>query len=77
MDGYKAHFSRRTLAFAGARSILFYAIPAHTSHFLRTLDVSVFQHFKRELDNEIDCIQKQHHIMVDKSNIVSVASSAL
>jgi hypothetical protein len=41
------------------------------------LDVSVFQHFKRELDNEIDCIQKQHHIMVDKSNIVSVASSAL
>ncbi|KAE9291520.1 hypothetical protein PR003_g25013 [Phytophthora rubi] len=58
MDGYKAHFTATTLACARSQGILLYAIPAHTSHFLQPLDVTVFQRFKKELDNEIDSFQK-------------------
>jgi len=77
MDGYKAHFSMRTIAHARSHGILLYALPAHTSHFLQPLDVSVFQHFKRELDNEIDHFQKSSLMMAEKSNIVGIASRAL
>ncbi|POM77159.1 Hypothetical protein PHPALM_5499 [Phytophthora palmivora] len=34
-DGYKCHFSSRTLQYARKHSILLYALPAHTSQFLQ------------------------------------------
>ncbi|KAE9350561.1 hypothetical protein PR003_g5306 [Phytophthora rubi] len=77
MDGYKAHFTATTLACARSQGIILYAIPAHTSHFLQPLDVTVFRHFKRELDNEIDSFQKQTHMMVDKSNLAEIGSRGL
>jgi len=77
MDGYKAHFSVSTLAYARSHGILLYAIPAHTSYFLQPLDVTVFQHFKRELNNEIDAFQKKTHMMADKSNLAALGSRAL
>lgn len=77
MDGYKAHFSLRTITHARSHGILLYALPAHTSHFLQPLDVSVFQHFKRELDKEINTYQKSTLMMAEKGNIVGIASRAL
>jgi hypothetical protein len=77
MDGYKAHFTVTTMAYARSQGILLYAILAHKSHFLQPLDVTVFQHFKQELVNELDSVQKQAHMIVDNSNFVALGSLAL
>ncbi|OWY92198.1 DNA binding protein [Phytophthora megakarya] len=41
-DGYKCHFSSRTLQYARKHDIHLYALPAQTSRFLQPLDVSVY-----------------------------------
>ncbi|KAH9129358.1 hypothetical protein AeMF1_000595 [Aphanomyces euteiches] len=77
MDGYKAHWSAKTIAFTMNQGILLYALPSHTSHFLQSLDVSVFCHFKRHLDNELTRFRQENKRFAVTSDMVGVASKAL
>ncbi|KAF4149874.1 DDE superfamily endonuclease [Phytophthora infestans] len=76
-DGYKYHFSSSSLQYARKHSILLYALPAHTSHFLQPLDVSVFHHFKRIAEDEKGLFQVKERRIVERSDMVAVASKAL
>lgn len=66
MNGYKAQFSHRTINYASENTVMLHAIPVHTSYFLQPLDVSVFKHFKRDLDKETDVYQKTTNTMINK-----------
>ncbi|KAF0724532.1 hypothetical protein Ae201684P_012542 [Aphanomyces euteiches] len=77
MDGYKAHWSAKTLAYALSKGIHLYALPSHTSHFLQPLDVSVFCHFKRLLDKELTKFRSQKARFATTSDMVLVTSAAL
>ncbi|OWZ07778.1 hypothetical protein PHMEG_00019791, partial [Phytophthora megakarya] len=64
-DGYKCHFSSGTLQYARKHDIHLYALPAHTSHFFRLLDVSVYHHFKRLLEDEKSVFRVKERHMVE------------
>ncbi|OWY97028.1 DNA binding protein [Phytophthora megakarya] len=77
VDGYKCHFSSRTLQYGRKHDIDLYALPAHTSHFLRPLNVSVYHHFKRLLDDEKRVFRVKERRMVERCDMVAVALNAL
>ncbi|KAF0718874.1 Aste57867_1421 [Aphanomyces stellatus] len=77
MDGYKAHWSARTIEYARSKNIYLYALPSHTSHFLQPLDVAVFAQFKRLLDIELAHFRIVRSRFAATSDMVAVASSAL
>jgi hypothetical protein len=76
-DGYKCHFSSRTLRHARASGIHLYALPAHTSHFLQPLDVTLFHHFKRFLEDEKMILRTEQRRSVERADMVALASRAL
>jgi uncharacterized protein YecE (DUF72 family) len=77
MNGYKAHLSAQTLEHARKNGLLLHTIPAYTSPFLQSLDVTVFWHFKQKLDNEIAAFRVRNQHAVTKNDLVEVASIAL
>ncbi|KAH9104635.1 hypothetical protein LEN26_014966 [Aphanomyces euteiches] len=77
MDGYKAHWSSRSIAYAKSNGVMLYSLPSHTFHFLQPLDVAVFGHFKRRLDVELARFRVKHMRHAVTSDMVSVSSSAL
>ena len=46
LDGHTSHTSRSIIEWARSHHIIFQVLPAHTSHVLQPLDVSVFRPFK-------------------------------
>lgn len=48
MDGYSCHVSFKTLSLMKDNGIVVAGLPAHTSHALKPLDVSVFRPIKQE-----------------------------
>ena len=77
MDGYKSHWSARTLEFARSHGIFLFSLPSHTSHFLQPLDVTVFFLFKRILDQELRDFFVQHKRHAILSDMVHVGSKSL
>ncbi|CAG4987311.1 unnamed protein product [Parnassius apollo] len=59
-DGHATHFSVDLVETAMANDITILKIPAHTSHRLQPLDVSVFKSFKENWDQTVTKWQRQH-----------------
>ena len=53
LDGYGSHVQFKTLQLFRKNRIIVVALPAHTSHVLQPLDVSVFSSYKSFLQREI------------------------
>lgn len=59
-DGHSTHISVDIVETALAHDITILKIPAHTSHLLQPLDLSVFKSFKNKWDAMVTTWQRQH-----------------
>ena len=52
-DGYSGHIQLEVLTLLQANRVHFVALPSHTSHVLKPLDVSVFGPFKSKVQADL------------------------
>ncbi|XP_052258935.1 uncharacterized protein LOC127863447 [Dreissena polymorpha] len=59
-DGHSSHVSRQLTEWAKAENIILFVLPAHTSHILQPLDVSIFGPFKSYYYRECAKFMQEH-----------------
>ncbi|GMF50595.1 unnamed protein product [Phytophthora fragariaefolia] len=72
LDGHFAHVDFDTVTWAKSRGVHRFALLAHTSHFLQSLDVGVYQHFKRLYEGELEQFPLTTGFLPTKNDIVSL-----
>lgn len=76
-DGHRSHVALSTIHEAKSLGIDLLTLPAHTSHKLQPLDVSVFSPFKTHFKSERSKWMAKHpHIEIRRTELAELASKA-
>ena len=72
MDGHSAHINIAVSDFCRDNNIILYCFPAHASHVLQPLDVSVFGPMKRSWNNQVQGFHAKNRVAMTKVHLLPV-----
>lgn len=73
LDGHRSHISVGLVDWARENSIVFFILPAHTSHILQPLDLACYGPFQRMYNNACHKLMRETAASVTRYNICSLA----
>lgn len=76
MDGHTSHINYTVSDFCMTHGIILYCFPAHASHILQPLDVSVFGPLKKAWNKSIESFKLQYKIAMTRNNFFQVFDKA-
>ena len=76
IDGHTSHINISVGDFCRKHGIISYCLPAHGSHVLQPLNVSVFGPLKKAWNQSIERYKSEYNIAVTKSRFIQVFNSA-
>ena len=76
MDGHTSHINISVSDFCRNHGIILYCFPAHGSHVLQPLDVSVFGPLKKAWNQSIERYKSEYNIAVTKNRFIQVFNPA-
>ena len=76
MDGHSSHINLAVSDFCRDHGIILYCFPAHSSHILQPLDISVFGPTKKEWNRQIDHFKRKYNVAMTKGHFFQVFDSA-
>ena len=76
MDGHTAHINLAVSDFCRDNGIILYCFPAHSSHILQPLDISVFGPLKKEWNKQIELFKRDFNMALTKTNFFKVFDHA-
>lgn len=74
LDGHQTHQSLEFIEFAQRVNIVLLRFPAHTTHFLQPLDVSMFSQLKDAYKGELDTLCRRGVDVIEKENFLEIYS---
>ena len=76
MDGHTTHINMAIIEFCRDNQIILFCLPAHASHILQPLDVSVFGPLKQFWNKSIENFKMKYHLSMTKANFFPVFDEA-
>ena len=72
LDGHTSHINIAVAEFCIDKGIILFCFPAHASHILQPLDVSVFGPMKKTWNSELEAFHKEHRIPMARKHFFKV-----
>lgn len=76
MDGHTAHINIAVSEFCMEHGIILYCFPAHASHILQPLDISVFGPLKKEWNRQIESFRAEFNVPMSRLHFFRVFDRA-
>ena len=76
LDGHTSHINLAVADFCRENNIILYCFPAHASHVLQPLDVSVFGPLKKRWNKSIDDFRLVHKMSITRSHFFQIFDPA-
>ena len=76
LDGHTSHINLAIADFCAENNIILYCFPAHASHILQPLDVSVFGPLKKKWNKSINHFRNQYGVAITRSQFFQVFDTA-
>ena len=76
LDGYTSHINLAVADFCRENNIILYCFPAHASHIMQPLDVSVFGPLKKKWNLSIDAFRSLHKVSITRSHFLAIFDTA-
>ena len=72
LDGHTSHLNLAVSDFCAENDIILYCFPAHSSHVLQPMDVTVFGPLKKRWNEQVEKFRREFHLALTRSHFFQV-----